>query len=343
MRPEWWYAGAFAASLAQAQVFPLTAGQDMIGQAGQTTAESEDTLPDIARRYHLGFDEIGAANPGIDMWLPGDGSTIHLPLQHLLPNTDRSGIVVNLPDGRLYYFHNDAHNRAVAETYPISVGQMDWKTPLGVTKIARKEKNPTWYPPKSVRDKHLQDGDVLPESVPPGPTNPLGAFAMRLAIPGGAYLIHGTNLPVGVGMQITHGCIRLYPEDIEILFNEVSVGMPVRILNQRIKTGWADGALYLEVHPPLEATDPKDIEDLTTLTRAVVAATTTRRVIVDWETAERVFAEARGEPTRISIDRWIAPAEVRKPMSSGQSSRYGSTTPSADGRRSPAPTDTSHE
>jgi L,D-transpeptidase ErfK/SrfK len=129
-------------------------------------------------------------------------------------------------------------------------------------------------------------------------------------VPGGAYLIHGTNLPVGVGMQITHGCIRLYPEDIESLFKKVTVGMPVRIVNQRIKTGWVDGALFLEVHHPLESVNPKEVEDLTALTRMIVAATATRRVIVDWDAAERVFVEARGEPTRISIDRWIAPGPV---------------------------------
>lgn len=157
--------------------------------------------------------------------------------------------------------------RPLVETHPISVGQMDWKTPLGVTRIVRKEKDPTWYPPKSVREKHLKDGDVLPDSIPPGPDNPLGDYALRLGIPGGAYLIHGTNKPVGVGMQITHGCIRLYPEDIEFLFGEVKVGMNVRIVNQRIKTGWL-GAKH--------------------------------RVAVDWDRAERVFEEATGTPARIS-------------------------------------------
>jgi L,D-transpeptidase ErfK/SrfK len=327
MRAHWLYAGIFVACLAQGQVFPLRADQDLIGEPGQTTAEHEDTLPDIARRYHLGFDEIGIANPGIDIGLPGAGTTVRLPMQHLLPDVPRTGIVVDLPDGRLYYFHNDAHEQPVVESYPISIGQMDWKTPIGVTKIVVKERNPTWYPPKSVREKHLQDGDVLPESIPPGPANPLGAFAMRLGIPGGAYLIHGTNLPVGVGMQITHGCIRLYPEDIETLFKEVPVGMSVRLVNERIKTGWVDGALYLEVHHPLEATAPADIEDLTALTRAVVAATASRRVIVDWDMAEKVFGEARGEPTRISIDRWMAPAQSAKPTSSGRSSRYAVKTP----------------
>ncbi len=310
MRASWWIAALLVAPLAHAEVFPLAPGQDLIGQPGQTTSVAQDTLPELARRFHLGFDEMVAANPGVDTWLPGQGTLVHLPMQHLLPDAPRQGIVVNLPEGRLYYYHNDADGHPVVETYPISVGRMDWKTPLGVTHIVRKEKMPTWYPPKSVRDDHLKDGDVLPAAIPPGPDNPLGEYAMRLGVPGGAYLIHGTNKPLGVGMQITHGCIRLYPEDIETLFKEVPVGMSVRIVNQRIKTGWVDGALFLEVDHPLDGTDPKDVEDLTALTRAIVAATATRRVIVDWDTAEHVFAQARGEPTRISVDRWVEPATV---------------------------------
>jgi L,D-transpeptidase ErfK/SrfK len=300
MRIPWCLSALLAAAGADAQVYPLQPSQDLIGQSGQTQAEKKDTLPDIARQYHLGFDEIVAANPGVDTWLPAAGAIIHLPTEHLLPNAPRTGIVVNLPDGRLYYFRTDANNQRVVETHPISVGQMDWKTPLGTTKIVQKVKNPTWYPPKSVRDKHLLDGDVLPPSIPPGPDNPLGAYALRLGIPGGAYLIHGTNNPVGVGMQITHGCIRLYPEDIEVLFGEVAQGMDVRIVNQRIKTGWVDGALYLEVHHPLDSGDAKDTEDLTSLTRAIVAATANRRISIDWEAAERIFEAANGEPARIS-------------------------------------------
>ena len=311
MRCTIWFAGLMAAAAAHAEIFPLAPDQDSIGEPGQTQAEQQDTLPDIARVHHLGFDEIIAANPGVDTWLPGAGTLVRLPMQHLLPNAPRIGIVINLPDGRLYYFHADADGRSVVESDPISVGKMDWKTPIGVTTIVKKEKNPSWYPPKSVRETHLKDdGDVLPESIPPGPDNPLGAYAMRLGIPGGAYLIHGTNKPVGVGMQITHGCIRLYPEDIEHLFGEVPVGMEVRIVNQRIKTGWIEGALYLEVHHPLDGVDPKDVEDLTGLTRAIVAATAQRRVIIDWDTAQRVFDEASGSPVRISIDRWVAPGSA---------------------------------
>jgi L,D-transpeptidase ErfK/SrfK len=301
MRMGWWWSLLLLSAAAHSQTFPLESGQDLIGQPGQTEAEQQDTLPDIARQNHLGFDEIIAANPGIDTWLPGAGRKIRLPSEHLLPDVPRTGIVVNLPEGRLYYFRSDLSNRRVVETYPISVGQMDWKTPIGVTTIVQKVRNPTWYPPKSVRDKHLQDGDVLPPSIPPGPDNPLGDYALRLGIPGGAYLIHGTNNPVGVGMQITHGCIRLYPEDIELLFGEVAPGLEVRIVNQRIKTGWMDGALYLEVHHPLDGTDSKDVEDPTALTRAIVAATHARRVAVDWDAAERIFQEAKGVPMRISM------------------------------------------
>jgi L,D-transpeptidase ErfK/SrfK len=294
---------ACVATAARGQIVPLAPDQDLVGQPGEAQVQDEDTLPDIARRYHLGFDEIVAANPGVDTWLPSTGTKVRLPTQHLLPTAPRTGIVVNLADGRLYYFHVDRNGSFVAEIDPISIGEVGWKTPLVVTTIVSKEKMPTWYPPKSVREAHLkEDGDVLPGSVPPGPDNPLGEYALRLGIPGGSYLIHGTNKPVGVGMQITHGCIRLYPEDIERLYGEVRVGTTVRIVNQRIKTGWLDGALYLEVHPPLFAGGAQNTAQPDELTHTIVAATARQRVPIDWDTAERTLAEAKGVPVRISTD-----------------------------------------
>ncbi len=303
---------ACVATAAHGQIVPLAPDQDLVGEPGEAEVQVEDTLPDIARRYHLGFDEIVAANPGVDTWLPRTGTKVRLPTQHLLPMAPRTGIVVNLADGRLYYFHVDVNGSRVAEIDPISIGEVGWKTPLVVTTIVGKEKMPTWYPPKSVREAHLkEDGDVLPGAIPPGPDNPLGEYALRLGIPGGAYLIHGTNKPVGVGMQITHGCIRLYPEDIERLYGEVRVGTTVRIVNQRIKTGWLDGALYLEVHPPLFAGEPQSSGQADELTHIIVAATARQRVPIDWDTAERTLAEAKGVPVRISTgDQRALPAAV---------------------------------
>jgi L,D-transpeptidase ErfK/SrfK len=193
-------------------------------------------------------------------------------------------------------------------THPISVGQMDWETPLGVTKIVAKQRKPTWFPPESIRAQHERDGNPIPAAVPPGPDNPLGDYAMRLGIPGGAYLIHGTNKPVGVGMQITHGCIRMYPEDIESLFRMVNVGTPVRLINQPVKTGWVGEVLYLEVHPPLEKSAAKPI-GLTELTRLLVAATQERAVRINWPLAERVLADARGMPVAVSLPQITASAD----------------------------------
>ena len=206
----------------------------MIGEPGTLESRQEDTLPDIARLHHLGFDEIVAANPGVDTWLPGQGTRISLPTQRIIPDVPRTGLVVNLAEGRLYYFRADRNGEPLVETYPVSVGQVGRTMPLGLTSVTAKQKKPSWYPPKSIRDRHLQEGDVLPPFIPPGPDNPLGEYALRLAIPNGSYLIHGTNKPVSVGLQITNGCIRLYPEDIEALFKEVPVGIRVRIINQRI-------------------------------------------------------------------------------------------------------------
>jgi len=299
-----WSAGilAVACVAAHAEMFRVPpTGVDLIGLEESTVAQFDDTLPDIARRYGLGYEEIAVANPGTDPWLPGEGTPISLPTQHILPPGPRDGIVINLADHRLYYFlRKTASEPAELISHPISVGQMDWRTPIGVTQVVAKIKKPTWYPPVSIRKQHEEDGDPIPAAIPPGPDNPLGDYAMRLGIPGGAYLIHGTNKPVGVGMQVTHGCIRMYPEDIESLFRVVGVGTKVRIINEPLKTGWDNGVLYLEVHPPLENSGAAP-PDLTQLTRILVAATRNRPVRINWPLAERTLTEARGKPVAISL------------------------------------------
>jgi L,D-transpeptidase ErfK/SrfK len=227
----------------------------LVGEIRSVAVRDEQTLLDIAREQGIGQEEILNANPGVDRWLPKVGDYVIVPGQRLLPDTPRAGIVINLPEYRLYYFPQPAKKSVVREvlTFPISVGRMDWNTPLGVTKIASKQKDPSWTPPESIRVEHAAEGDMLPQVVPPGPDNPLGAYALRLGIPG--YLIHGTNKAFGVGMRVTHGCMRLLPEHIEALFAAVPVGTPVRLMNQPIKLGWGPDGLYLEAHPPLEEDD----------------------------------------------------------------------------------------
>jgi L,D-transpeptidase ErfK/SrfK len=187
----------------------------------------------------------------VDRWLPGEGAETLVPTRYILPDAKRIGIVLNVPEMRLYFYPPvRAGEPAVVKTYPVSIGRMDWDTPLGTTAVAAKTRNPSWRPPDSIRAEHAADGTPLPEIIPPGPDNPLGDYALRLTRSG--YLIHGTNRPYGVGMRVTHGCVRMYPENIEALFPEVPVGTPVEIVDEPVKIGWLADTLFIEVHPPLE-------------------------------------------------------------------------------------------
>src|SRR5262245_20857124 len=286
------------AASASADEFPLPPPEsDVIGQTVTAAAEAQDTLLDLARRYGLGYEEITNANPGIDPWLPGAGTPVLVPKQRLLPRAPRTGIVINLPEHRLYWYPPAAAGKPpVVWTFPVSIGKMDWNTPLGSTRIVSKVKDAPWIPPKSVREEHEKRGEPLPAVVPGGPDNPMGRYKMALGIPGGAYFIHGTNRPAGIGMQVTHGCMRLYPEDIEALYGMVAVGTTVTIVNQPYKWGWHDGELLIEVHPPLKE-DAVAPPSLTDLTRLIVEATRTKPVAVDWIGAERAWREARRVPT----------------------------------------------
>jgi L,D-transpeptidase ErfK/SrfK len=221
-----------------AEVYELPPeGYDVIGTVSTITARYEDTLVDIARRHGLGYLDIVRANPGVNPWLPGEGTEIILPSRFVLPPGPRTGLVLNLAEYRMYYFPEAGEGKpAYVYTYPMSIGRMDWETPLGKTRIIAMAKNPAWYPPQSVRDEHAADGDPLPRVVPPGPANPLGTRALRLGLPG--YLIHGTNRPAGVGMRVSHGCVRMFPEDIEFLFERIRVNTSVRIINVPVKIGW---------------------------------------------------------------------------------------------------------
>ncbi len=225
--------------------------EDQIKEAHYTKAKQEDTLLDIAREFDIGQNEILLANPSVDRWLPGQGTKVRIPNKRLLPDTPHEGLVLNLPEYRMYYYPKPGNDEArTVYTHPISIGRVDWDTPLGKTQIIAKNRNPVWRPPQSIKDEHAAMGDILPDVFPAGPENPLGLFALRLGVPG--YLIHSTNKPYGVGMRVSHGCIRMYPEDIEKLFPQIKTGTAVHIVDQSIKVGWSNNILYIEVYPDLE-------------------------------------------------------------------------------------------
>lgn len=247
---------ALAPALALAEFLNLPPeGEDLVGRMRYVKALKEDTLIDIAHDHSVGQDEIVMANPNVSRWLPGEGAKVLIPDRFILPDAPRTGIVVNIPEMRLYFFPPGEGKNPPTQviTYPISVGRMDWKSPMGVTKIVEKIKDPTWTPPESIKKEHALEGDILPDVVPAGPDNPLGRFAMRLGVKG-SYLIHGTGQDKadGIGMMVTHGCMRMYPEDVAQLFPKVSVGTQVNLVYQSVKVGWHGGALYIEVSQPLD-------------------------------------------------------------------------------------------
>jgi len=311
-----------AISPVYAEVFELPPeGYDVIGSVSTISARYEDTLVDIARRHGLGYYDLVRANPRVNVWLPGEGTEIVLPSRYVLPPGPRKGLVLNLAEYRMYYFPEAQDGKpAYVYTYPMSIGRMDWETPLGNTTIVAMAKNPAWYPPQSVRDEHAAEGDPLPRVVKPGPQNPLGTRALRLGLPG--YLIHGTNRPAGVGMRVSHGCVRMFPEDIEFLFDRIRVDTPVRIINVPVKIGWDGEALVAEVHPLLESPqaliedsvehieqldadveipepDPNSKDPLTHVTEQFIAATAVRAGRLDWDRVEALVERADGIPEAV--------------------------------------------
>jgi L,D-transpeptidase ErfK/SrfK len=299
----------------------LAKGQELIGETQIIFARYENTFSAIGREFNLGYEEMRSANPGVDQWLPGEGTPIYLPTQSILPEAPHEGIVVNVPAMRLYYFTTEkpaAQGAAEVHTvtsHPIGIGVEGWATPFGEAKVTQKVKDPVWYVPASIRKEHAERGDPLPSVVPPGPDNPLGEYAMTLSLP--SYLIHGTNKPAGVGMRSSHGCIRLYPEDIEALFSRVTRGTAVRIVNQPVLAGWRDGQLYLEVHPPL-AEEQHDLvaEAEAALARAIErAGAAAAAVSIDHAAIQKIVAEQRGIPFPVlggdrSLGQYLAGARV---------------------------------
>jgi len=277
---------------------------DLVGIVQVVKSTKDDTLPDIARRFNIGYEEIVRANPGVDPWLPGADREIIIPTQFILPNAPREGVVINIAAMRIFYYPpRKAGEPQVVHTHPIGIGRVGWATPEGMTKIVRRQKDPVWHVPASVRKEHRENGEILDAVVGAGPDNPLGRHAFYLGWP--SYLIHGTNKPYGVGLRSSHGCIRLYPEDIAEFFDMIPVGTKVRVVNQPYLFGWHGGQLFFQAFNVLEddARDWKKAQK-TLLTKSFAARLQKelkeRKESVDWDKVAALDHSPRGIPVAIS-------------------------------------------
>ncbi len=292
----------FVLALTVAAVAAPARNGDLIGEMHEyTTWSADEDMLDIARGDELGLIELMVANPGIDPWVPTRGVNLLLPTMHILPDAPRKGIVINTAELRLYYY--DAEDGYFS--YPLGVGRDGYLTPVGTTKIVRKKDHPSWY----LTPSEIRDHPELPRVVPPGDDNPLGDYAMYLGWP--SYLIHGTNTPWGIGRRTSRGCIRMYPEDIEFLFNHVPIGTQVTVVNQPVKLGWKDGELYIEVQP---STSQVDTMEETSRAPAppdpIPVAQEADRILLragdagerlDWPAVEQALTNRQGYPIRITL------------------------------------------
>jgi L,D-transpeptidase ErfK/SrfK len=287
--------------------FVLDADQDVLGTVQITTARKQDTLLDIARRFNVGYNEITDANPGVDIWIPGAGRRVVVPTQFVLPAAPREGIVIDVAALRLYYFPKRKPGESqIVYTYPIGIGKAGWNTPEGVTRVTMRVKGPVWRPSTALRKDWLKEnGEQLPAVVQAGPDNPLGAYEFKLGWP--TFLIHGTNKPYGVGLRSSHGCVRLYPEDIEKLYRMAPTGTQVRVVNQPYLVGWRDHQLYLQVYPPLQD-DKRDWQHAQHRLLTAMLSTrlrhelTTDGAAIDWQSVAALGSAARGVPVPITGD-----------------------------------------
>ena len=240
------FSSKFAFSL---EIFDIENNSTVVGDLKSIKVSKDETVADLAIRYKTGFQDLLIANPNSHHWSPKANSKYLIPSMYILPQESYNGIILNLAELRLYFYirGSDLYENTKVLTYPVGIGRLDWKTPLGETFIKTKVESPSWYPPKSIILEHEERGEILPREVKPGPDNPLGNYVLKLNVDGG-YLLHGTNKKHGIGMMVSHGCIRLRNEDIETIFHNAPVGTKVKIINQPIKLGIYKNFLYMEVH-----------------------------------------------------------------------------------------------
>ena len=294
VREQSWFDPGHPEKELERNQFSVAKGEDVIGRLAVVRLEKGDTLPDIARHFSLGINAISAANPGVDIWVPEAGERITLPLSFILPDAPRKGIVINLATMRLFQFKGDGNMSQVVTTYPVGVGTKERPTPTGQMYVERKAVRPTWHVPASIAEDHRKKGAPLPAAVPPGPQNPLGEYALYLSK--SSYLIHGTNKPASIGLNATNGCLRLYPENVKILYNDTPVDTPVVIVNQPYLIGQRNGVLYLEAHKPMDDAGAAELEKIHAKLRAIEKKVARP---LDWGRIKAVQAEARGIPVPV--------------------------------------------
>ncbi|MDF2867893.1 MAG: hypothetical protein K0S11_1363 [Gammaproteobacteria bacterium] len=288
--------------IGRALVFPLpTVGTDLVGSTQVVEAQAGDSLASIGDRYDIGLQEMREANfasyfkVGLKV-----GDKVIVPTQFILPPI-RDGIVINLAELRLYYF---PANRKEVITFPIAIGRQSWQTPVMMTRVVGKQKDPAWYVPKSIKEYTLRTkGKLLPDIMPPGPDNPLGKYKLQLAAPG--YLIHGTNVPSSVGNRVSSGCIRMPAQGIETLYNEVELNTPVHIINQPIKAGWLNNKFYLEAQWPLKDYPAPNDNDGNSLKSVIDKAMGKYKTSINWQEAILVTEDKLGVPQVIGDKGWF--------------------------------------
>lgn len=274
--------------------YPLPETGNIVGETYTVSVENEeDTLLDIAHAHGVGYEEMRRANPDTSLWVPGKGTQVQIPAQHILPDVERKGVVINIAELRLYYYPEvqDGETPRV-ETYPIGIGRDGFDTPLGITETTMRLEDPAWYPPESVRQEAAERGDPPPEVIPPGPDNPLGQHAILLDIPG--YLIHGTNQPDGIGMRASRGCIRMHPGDIKAVFDQIPNGTQVNIIDEPIKLGWdADHLPYVQAFTSLNEQET-GISDLLGIVNNAEELPETKRSNIDYEAMRNAIRRGSG-------------------------------------------------
>jgi L,D-transpeptidase ErfK/SrfK len=280
-----------------ATTYHLPAAQEsLVGGIQVTSAQEGDNVVTVAKKYDIGFNAMEKANPQLDLaraFQPG--TVVKIPSQHLLPNQTRRGIVINLPEMRMYYYPAGSNQ---VLTYPIGIGKIGKTIPIKLTSITRKTKNPVWIPPQDIREFNLKQGIVLPRIMPAGPDNPLGPYAIYTGIP--TYLIHSTIFPESVGKRASFGCIRMYESDIENFFPSITKGIQVAIINSPVKVGWQDDQLFIEAHEPLQE-HPSSDATVAGMTHLVANTASSPDILVDWQLISYLAENKDGVPHQVGV------------------------------------------